>query len=316
MEKGKIMKARAKILVENTLIALPKNMKEELNKQNFDVYYFKNGFELINLLKSHNIDLLVIHNLKLLRELRKYYSKTSLPALVLTYTVQEAVNDVYEYANDFVNANVIYDDLIPKIYITLKRCKKVKDLIDLTNKDYMTGVYNKRYFYQEATKIYNNFNDIAICMVDLNNFKMINDTYGHLVGDFAIKELAELLEKNIKGKDLIARFGGDEFCILLRDISEDDTKNYIESLKSIVKKHNFKIMEKDLHLTISVGYTTDKDSSLVQMINKADLNLLSSKKSKPKVKVCTNCNLCKKLGSSKKDKKAEKNEVEKVTEKA
>ena len=280
----------ANVLVEDNCLIIPQKLKQELSLQEFQVHYFDTSFEAIEIVKHKSIDLVIIHNINLLKELRETYSKINLPILLITKNSSNIASEIYEYANDFLNISVLNEDLIPKIILTLNRCQRLKNLVELTNKDFLTDVYNKRYFYDKAQEIYDTSENIAMCMIDIDNFKMINDTYGHLVGDYAIKELANILKKNIKGKDLVARFGGDEFCILLQDISDKHAKLLLKQIQEEVK-NNFFVAFDEVYIsfTISAGITTSKGDSLHQMINTSDINLLNSKTSKPKVKICTNC---------------------------
>jgi diguanylate cyclase (GGDEF)-like protein len=280
----------ANVLVEDNCLIIAHKLKQELSSQEFQVHYFDTSFEAIEIVKHKSIDLVIIHNINLLKELRETYSKINLPILLITKNSSNIASEIYEYANDFLNISVLNEDLIPKIILTLNRCQRLKNLVELTNKDFLTDVYNKRYFYDKAQEIYDTSENIAMCMIDIDNFKMINDTYGHLVGDYAIKELANILKKNIKGKDLVARFGGDEFCILLQDISDKHAKLLLKQIQEEVK-NNFFVAFDEVYIsfTISTGITTSKGDSLHQMINTSDINLLNSKTFKPKVKICTNC---------------------------
>ena len=98
------------------------------------------------------------------------------------------------------------------------------------NKDYMTGLYNRRYFFEVGKKIYEENKKlnktISIAILDIDKFKKINDTYGHSIGDFAIKEVARVLTENIMSSTLISRIGGEEFCLLFynRDKEEIEQK--------------------------------------------------------------------------------------------
>jgi len=280
------------ILVEDNCTIISNILKEKLLEQEYKSYFFDTSFEAENLIRHNPIDLVVISNLKFLKELRKKYTKSTLPVLFLTKDVNSILDEVYENANDFLNIAVINEDLLPKITLTLNRCHKVKNLIELTNRDYLTNTYNKRYFYEAASRAYQTNNNIAICMIDIDNFKHINDKYGHIVGDYAIKELANTLKSNTKGKDIVARFGGDEFCLFLQDISEEDTNSLIHKIKREINETSFKLYNTELNFTISVGVATTKTNSLQDMINHADLELLKEKEKKHNVRLCTNYRYC------------------------
>jgi len=282
----------ANILVEDNCTIITQQIKDMLKKQEFNTLFFDTSFEAINTIKHQNIDLIIAHNINYIKEIRREFSKESSPILFISHNADENLQEIYEYANDFINISVLKSDLAAKITLTLSRCQKLKNLIELTNKDYLTNTYNKRYFYEAAGKVYKENKNISLCMIDIDNFKTINDTYGHIVGDYAIKELADILKRNTKGKDIVSRFGGDEFCILLQDISPSDSFKIIQKIKDEIKQKTFKLYNFDINFTISVGVATQKLSSLQEMVNSADIDLLKAKGNKPKVKICTNCKLC------------------------
>ncbi len=94
----------------------------------------------------------------------------------------------------------------------------------MANTDFLTGARNRRSFFKEINEYIEECKDsgenFAVAMIDIDKFKNINDTYGHDIGDVAIKELVRIITESIKGSDVVARFGGEEFCVLLKDISK------------------------------------------------------------------------------------------------
>ena len=282
------------ILVQENICLLSDTVKNRLQSKPYKTHFFKNTSEAIHLLKKEAVSLIILNNLNMLKEIKKYYSDNSLAVIVILSDTSIVDYYVKEGATDFVNISVLEDDLLPRIDLSLSKCQKIQNLINLTNTDFLTNLSNKRHFYEKAQHIYNTKENLAVCMIDIDDFKMINDTYGHLAGDYAIKELANILKQNIKGKDLVARFGGDEFCILLQDISPNNAYELITKIKNSVKNRTFQIADKNINFTISFGMTTEKKSSLNEMLHFADLNLFNSKLvQKPKRKICTNCNACK-----------------------
>ncbi len=282
------------ILVQENLCLLSKNIKNKLENKSYKTHFFQDTHEAIHLLKKETISLIVLNNLNMLKEIKKFYNDNSLAVLIVLSDTSLVNYYIKEGATDFINITVLEDDLLPRIDLSLLKCQKIQNLINLTNTDFLTNLYNKRYFYEKAQKLYEEKEKLAVCMIDIDDFKMINDTYGHLAGDYVIKKLASILQKNIKGKDLVARFGGDEFCIMFQDISPQDTHDLMQKIQNIVKYTTFNIVEKDIRFTISIGITTEKKSSLNEMLHFADLNLFNSKLiKKPKRKICTNCKVCK-----------------------
>ena len=126
---------------------------------------------------------------------------------------------------------------------------------DQLHRDYLTGLYNRRYldhYLQSKTKSRNN-NLIAGIMVDVDSFKMINDLYGHYSGDQALKYTAQILKNTFGGKDFIARYGGDEFVIVMEINKQPDLEAMIQKLQKDVSLFN---LQKSLPYVIklSIGY--------------------------------------------------------------
>jgi diguanylate cyclase (GGDEF)-like protein len=116
-------------------------------------------------------------------------------------------------------------------------------------------------------------------MIDIDKFKNINDTYGHDIGDIAIQEVKKILDKNLRTSDLMARFGGEEFCILLEDITIENTKLLFEKIR---KKFEENVIDADgtkISYTISTGIYFGFSDSLEDMIRLSDEALYIAKES-------------------------------------
>lgn len=141
---------------------------------------------------------------------------------------------------------------------------KVDELYNMTstleeqaNIDKLTGIFNRRKFENmfeheiDKSKISKSF--LSMIIVDIDHFKLVNDNYGHNVGDDVLKEIANLISNNIKKLDIFARWGGEEFVILLPNNNLDAAIKLAEKLRLLVEEDNFSIVGK---VTISLGVTT------------------------------------------------------------
>lgn len=135
------------------------------------------------------------------------------------------------------------------------------DKINETNKklyeDSLTKAYNRRYF-DEYVFLHNNtqqeYQSVSFIMLDLTDFKTINDTYGHDIGDKALREVVKVLKANIRKQDCVIRLGGDEFLIVLKSFKEDNVHNKISELKRELRTIEYD-KEKHLCLDGSFGYS-------------------------------------------------------------
>lgn len=144
----------------------------------------------------------------------------------------------------------------------------VFSILALTKKDAMTHLLNRQAYYNDIT---NNPQEISsVINLDMNGLKVINDTYGHAAGDKAIKTLAECISINIKSRQLPYRIGGDEFAIICRRTSPEETREIVEKISELVE---------DSDISCSIGYSIREDSnmSLDTMLSKADEMMYAEK---------------------------------------
>lgn len=149
--------------------------------------------------------------------------------------------------------------------------------------DYITGLPNRRMFKEKVEDIIEevniNYRNLAIVFIDIDNFKYINDTYGHEIGDKLLKEISKKIEGIISSDSFLARFGGDEFVILVDNL--ESFEHLEKVLNGIINECNasFKIEEKDIYCTVSIGVSMfGKDGiDFDQLMKSADLAMYTAK---------------------------------------
>ena len=114
---------------------------------------------------------------------------------------------------------------------------------------------------------------IYVSLLDIDKFKSINDTYGHDIGDEAIKTVSTILNKNLRKTDLIARFGGEEFCILIENISLENATILLERVRQAFERHLLVIDNLQIKFTVSIGIYYGIKNTLEEMIKIADNEL-------------------------------------------
>ncbi|MDO8746432.1 MAG: GGDEF domain-containing protein, partial [Thermodesulfovibrionales bacterium] len=148
----------------------------------------------------------------------------------------------------------------------------------------LTGLYNARYFYtridEEVSRAQRYNLHLSCLMIDIDNFKEINDKHGHSVGDIVLTEFAQLLKKHTRKSDVLTRYGGEEFVMLLPQASAKAAVMKAEELRALIGKHRFNGIEKKKRLTVSIGvssYPTHKIKNNDDFITFADNALYKAK---------------------------------------
>ena len=142
--------------------------------------------------------------------------------------------------------------------------------------DALTGTYNRRYYEDRLKKMKE---AAGVAMIDLDDFKMYNDTYGHRAGDKVLDAVVKVIRKCIRKSDILVRYGGDEFLLILKDIGEAD---FVQKLHTIQEEiHQTRIQEyKKIRLSVSIGGVRMKEETLEEAINRADHFMYQAKTQK------------------------------------
>ena len=159
----------------------------------------------------------------------------------------------------------------------------LEESFDLSIKDGLTNVFNRRYFDIHIQQLINNASEykLSLLMLDIDNFKLINDTYGHPVGDIVLRKLASILKSSVRVVDLIARYGGEEFVILLKNVNLTRGKKIAEKVRKLVEDAVFDIKNSNsLKITVSIGVGEyNQNESIEHFIQRVDQSMYSAKRS-------------------------------------
>jgi two-component system, cell cycle response regulator len=132
-----------------------------------------------------------------------------------------------------------------------------EEIYRLTTIDGLTQVYNKRYFIEtlerELGRAQRYRRDLSLIMFDIDEFKKINDTFGHLAGDHVLKQLAAVIRSRIRREDILSRYGGEEFAIILPEIDNYNAMQFAEKIRNLVEMAAFRFEDADIPVTISIG---------------------------------------------------------------
>jgi diguanylate cyclase (GGDEF)-like protein len=158
-----------------------------------------------------------------------------------------------------------------------------EEIYRLTTVDGLTQIFNKRYFAEtlerEIGRAQRYRRDLSLILFDIDHFKNVNDTYGHLAGDSVLKQLANVIKGRIRREDVLARYGGEEFAIILPEIDHHNALAFGEKVRRITEKALFRFEDTDIPVTVSVGIATltPEVQDLPEFVKMADDRLYAAK---------------------------------------
>ncbi|MBI5154704.1 diguanylate cyclase [Candidatus Poribacteria bacterium] len=159
-------------------------------------------------------------------------------------------------------------------------------LLTMALHDSLTGVYKREYLFSELHREFERSKrhgrPLSLLMLDVDHFKQINDSYGHLRGDEALRQIANLLRLSLREGDICGRFGGEEFSIVLPETDEVGAKQAAERIRTKVEKHKFNLADDlTVQITVSVGVSTmgSTHTDKLQLVDDADKAMYIAKQS-------------------------------------
>jgi diguanylate cyclase (GGDEF)-like protein len=190
--------------------------------------------------------------------------------------------DVYRDAVFSDPAVEIYEHLVTLVHSLRATQDRLKTM---ATRDLLTGLYNRNYFNEtiarEIARARRHRENISVIMIDIDNFKQINDTYGHLHGDGVLRECAGILTRAVRTSDILCRFGGDEFLIITpeRDCSRNEI--VVGRINSLLDEWNRDFGSADYQLSLSIGCAVwRQEGDLLSVVGEADKRMYEQKRNK------------------------------------
>jgi len=266
-----------------------------LKSQNLNFVQVSDGekaWQYLSDSKSKHIDLVIsdyempkMNGYELVTKIRESYSFEELPVLILSGT--ENTHMISRFlkagANDYITKPFIKEEFIGRITNSLLLVEMFQKIKSMAMNDQLTGIHNRAYFYDAGVKILEGArranNPVAIAMIDIDNFKKVNDTYGHEVGDKALIHVANTIKKVLRRSDVFVRFGGEEFVILLPNCPHTQAVTVMEKVCTVISKSPLTLADKsELTITVSIGVTSIQED-IDTMLVKADAYMYHAKNS-------------------------------------
>jgi diguanylate cyclase (GGDEF)-like protein len=280
------------VLLADDSNTLRTHIRKQLEKMLFKVIEVDNGVEaLAALADNNNIELLItdfnmpkMDGIELIRIVRKSKPRDSFPIIGLSSSNDPTLSAQFikHGANDFLVTPFIHEEFQWRILKTMEQISLIRTITEAANQDYLTKLYNRRYFFTQANKLYNQASlaktSIVIALIDIDFFKKINDNYGHDSGDAVLIKLSAILKQHFR-QHTVARYGGEEFILLLDNIGIKKSLQLLEKLRTDIAETDFEIPDGKISVTISTGASALKNESLEALINLADIALYKAKES-------------------------------------
>ncbi len=280
------------MIVDDSMVGR-NNLKKMTENLFFNVITVAHGEEALGMLQTKkdislvltDYNMPVMDGLTLTQEIRKEYNKNELAIIALSSSNDEEVIALFlkNGANDYIKKPFSKEELYCRVDNMIEMLENIQQILNSANRDFLTGLYNRRYFFnhidQYIQEAQEGFSDLYIAMIDIDHFKSINDTYGHEEGDKAIELVADIMRTNTNQKDLVARFGGEEFCIALLADDLQTAVSVIERIRVAIETSEFVTKKGErIHITVSAGIAKyNEGDDINEVINAADANLYKAK---------------------------------------
>lgn len=289
-----------KILIADDSIVVRLLLSASLRKLKHEVVTATNGQEAIDLFKTNKPDLIILDILmgsmdgfECARKIRALDPEDWVPIIFLSGMVnnEDIAKGIDAGGDDYLTKP--YDEII--LAAKIKAMQRIanmrqklftlnKQLSTLLSTDTLTGIYNRLQFekviVEKIADADKRKTKIALLFMDLDNFKLINDSLGHHVGDLLLKEVATRLKFCLRENDFIARIGGDEFAVILSDLNTFNEAGDIANKLINVLSPSFKLADNEIHIGSSIGIAcyTSAEIDEKTLIQNADAAMYHAKK--------------------------------------
>jgi diguanylate cyclase (GGDEF)-like protein len=271
-----------------------KVVSELLYVRNFRVLNASDGKTALDILQQYpEIELVItdfnlpdMNGCILCQKIREKFKSEELA--VLGFSTEEDRNLGARFiktgADDFMlKESFLVEEFYSRVNRTIETVRLIEEIKERAIRDFLTGLYNRRHCFDAGNELletcHRNGQAISCAILDIDFFKKVNDTHGHDVGDEAIKYFAKIMKDTAKEKDLIARIGGEEFCILIPESNKDSSYVQLEMLRQVIEQTPVASLPdgSNLFITCSIGCCLSSTLGLNEMMKVADENLYQAK---------------------------------------
>lgn len=282
-----------KILVVDDNLNNVRLLTDILEDENFTVYTADNGAAVLAMVHKLKPDVILLDimmpgldGFEVCKLLKNDFDSKDIPVIMVTAKTEgiDIKKSLEMGAFDYIKKPIDEIEVIARVQSAILFKQTQDKLKEMAMKDGLTGLYNHalliELFEKEIDKQQRNNGSISFAMIDIDDFKKINDTYGHISGDTVLKELSNILMSSVRGGDIVGRYGGEEFSIVFPGIDEQNAFQLCERIRKEVEDFDFEIGIETVKITISIGINFNELKGIInkrEIIQKADEALYRAK---------------------------------------
>jgi diguanylate cyclase (GGDEF)-like protein len=287
---GRILANRAyKILVVDDARSARSELVSILRRQNFHVLEARSGREALDILiEDGTIELVITdHHMadmdgyELTHRIRQTKNSEQLRIIGISSSSDRLLSASFlkAGASDFIYRPFVPEELKCRIDNNIETLTQLKHLRRLAERDYLTGLANRRHFFATMRELSRTRLQGAIALLDIDHFKSVNDTHGHEVGDTVLQAISIVMDRmSMTGRHMAARLGGEEFAIYLHHLDAFQAHSFCENLRRSVEDAAIAAGGKTISVTISIGVVEfEADEPFENQLNAADQLLYLAK---------------------------------------
>jgi len=262
-----------------------------LSNAGIEVRYLTNPLQVVSSLNEFKPDLILMdiympdcNGTELATLIRQLDSFSAIPIVYLSgeTDTEKQLYSLQKGADEFLSKAIKPWHLVAAVKSRIKRSRTIHSIMYY---DRLTGLLNRcafdHYYHYEFSRTERSDEYLSIVMLDIDDFKLVNDTYGHAVGDKVLKVFATFLKRRLRKTDIIGRYGGEEFIIAMPNTNSKSAKNVIDVILKAFASYTHEANGHQFHVTVSCGIETfinSNDLNQDQLINNSDKALYDAKK--------------------------------------
>jgi diguanylate cyclase (GGDEF)-like protein len=240
-----------------------------LQREGYRVITAANGLEALEKLETENVQIALsdimmpkMDGFELIKRIRGNAALKSIYLILITARIQEGdrVRGLDLGADDYITKPFSFSELLARIRVGSRVVQYQQHLEYQTQVDSLTGLFNRRAFekkiHEEFERSKRYHNALSVLILDIDNFKMINDTYGHHGGDAALVKISETFREKTRQSDFPSRYGGEEFVLVLPETDQENALQVASKIHEAIRSCSFGTTARPFTLTVSIGVSS------------------------------------------------------------